>query len=395
MPAYRVVMVVTALVLAFPAFGQGVELDLTDKPAVETQYRPTLAFLGVYASGDDVAGQTGRAKMLEDALLKSIENGEGFSKIIAPASAQKAAPQGGFTRCLEWTCVNAAAIKLGVHRVLMGVVEKRGPGSQLTLYGFDSTLPSLIGANVESGEREEKKQLGGFAGISGSSSAQKDRDFVRKALNASAPLLEKLSNPLGKLVVDCIEPSAVTTMGDRTLGTGSFELPMPAGRHELTTEAKGFLPFSTGATVEPQKATTVQVLLAAKPLDERVGMVEESTEGRQKIPFYKKPATYVMAGGVAILATGLVFGMLAKQTESTAGRTQNGPMLGITRAQAKQAQTQAMLSNVLVGVGGAAMAGGAVWFFLSPTYETPTHPEVERNEPGGGFGFTVGAGGSF
>ena len=102
-----------------------------------------------------------------------------------------------------------------------------------------------------------------------------------------------------------------------------------------------------------------------------------------------------MAGGVAILATGLVFGMLAKQTESTAGRTQNGPMLGITRAQAKQAQTQAMLSNVLVGVGGAAMAGGAVWFFLSPTYETPTHPEVERNEPGGGFGFTVGAGGSF
>ena len=138
MPAYRVVMVVTALVLAFPAFGQGVELDLTDKPAVETQYRPTLAFLGVYASGDDVAGQTGRAKMLEDALLKSIENGEGFSKIIAPASAQKAAPQGGFTRCLEWTCVNAAAKAARIRSTprsggeLVGVGDMSGIGLHQT-----------------------------------------------------------------------------------------------------------------------------------------------------------------------------------------------------------------------------------------------------------------------
>ncbi|MBX7115353.1 MAG: PEGA domain-containing protein [Myxococcaceae bacterium] len=395
MPAYRAVTAVTCWVLAFSAFGQGVELDLTDKPSVEAQFKPTLAFLGVYASGDDVAGQTARAKMLEDALLKSLENGEGFSKIITPAIAQKAAPQGGFTQCREWSCVNAAAVKLGVHRVLWGVVEKRGPGSQLMLYGFDSSLPALIGANVESGEREEKKQLGGFAGINGSSAAQKDRDFVRKALNASAPVLEKLSNPLGKLVIDCIEPSAVTTMGDRTLGTGSFELPMPAGRHDISTEAKGFLPFSTGVTVEPQKTTTVQVLLAAKPLNERAVMVQESTEGQRKIPFYEKPATYVVVGGAAILATGLVFGMLAKQTESTAGRTQNGAVVGITRAQAKQAQTQAMLSNVLVGVVGAAMAGGAVWFILSPTYETPNHPDAERGEPGGGFGFTASVGGSF
>jgi hypothetical protein len=394
MPAYRVVTAFAVLLLTNSARAQEVELDLTDKPEVAAEFKPSVAFLGIYAAGEDSASQASRAKLIEEAMLKAMQGNQTFAKIVDVQASQKAVPPGSFTSCLAWTCISATAAKLDVHRVLIGIVEKRGPGSFLTLYGFDSALPELVGATVESAEREEKKQLGGFAGLTGSSTAQKDRDFIRKANNAAAPLLEKLANPLGKVTIDCIEPSAVTSIGEKALGTGSFEVHLPAGHHEFTTTAEGYKPFLAGVTVEPQKAAMLRVALAAKPLELRAGQVEESHEGRTAIAFYEKPATYVMAGGVAVAAVGLVLGLVAKGTERMALSSQQGNLVGISRAQAKQAQTQAMLSNVLVGVGGAAVAGGAVWFFMAPKYLAA--PDNTKAEPSGaGFGFTLGVGGSF
>lgn len=394
MLAYRVVTGLSLFtLLATDVRAQDLEIDLTDQPAVPAEFKPSIALLGVYASGEDAEGQAPRAKLIEEALQKAIEGSGSFGKIVDVATAQKAAPPVSIATCMSWACINTLAAKLDVHRVVVGIVERRGVGSFLTIYGYDSMLPEVLGVTVESGEREEKKQLGGFAGLTGSSAAQKDRDFVRKANNAAAPLLQKLATPLGKLVVDCFVASAITKLGEKPLGTGAFETYLPAGRHELTTTADDYKPFSAGITLEPQATATFKVSMVAKPLDHAVSL-NDSAEYGQPIAFYKKPGTYVMAGGVAMVATGLVLGLMAKQTERTALASRQGNIVSIGRDDAKRAQTQALLSNVLVGAGGAVAAGGAVWFFLSPKYEAAPAVDAAPSD-GAGFGFTIGAGGTF
>jgi hypothetical protein len=69
--------------------------------------------------------------------------------------------------------------------------------------------------------------------------------------------------------------------------------------------------------------------------------------------------------------------------------------VGVTRAEAKAAQTNAILADVLVGVGAALVAGGVTWVVLTPTVGPVKKPTVEPGESTGINGAVLSFSGSF
>ncbi|MBL8920124.1 MAG: hypothetical protein JNJ54_14760 [Myxococcaceae bacterium] len=102
-----------------------------------------------------------------------------------------------------------------------------------------------------------------------------------------------------------------------------------------------------------------------------------------------RPVGYALFGaGVVAAGVGVVFGVLANGARArVTGATQDGQGLitSLTQRQAQtleqQARSQAVLANVLFGVGGALAAAGVVLFFVgAPTSEAPVSLTIA---PGG------------
>jgi hypothetical protein len=70
-----------------------------------------------------------------------------------------------------------------------------------------------------------------------------------------------------------------------------------------------------------------------------------------------------------------------------------GDPLGVTRTEAKAAPTNALLANILVGVGSAAVVGGVTWIIVTLPPPPPTVP-VKTN-PGEPTETTAPAPGAF
>lgn len=99
--------------------------------------------------------------------------------------------------------------------------------------------------------------------------------------------------------------------------------------------------------------------------------------------------TWVALGtGVALTGTGVAFGLLTKDTQdeydSLAGRAQ----LDLERLQELQdeGERNALLTNILIGTGVAAIAAGVVLFFVEGGGETPVEGEATTVTPNFGFG---------
>ena len=79
---------------------------------------------------------------------------------------------------------------------------------------------------------------------------------------------------------------------------------------------------------------------------------------------FTRPGLYLALLGAAAVGVGIVFGQSAVKVKGLLAA--GGDPVGVTRADAKAAPTSALLANVLVAAGGAAVVGGVTWVVLTP-----------------------------
>jgi hypothetical protein len=381
------------ILAATAAFAQDFELDLTEeKPVVPVELRPTLAVLSVKsADGEDVSAS--RAKQLEAEFLKELGASDTFQTVIEPSGAKIALGSdfAKYDACVDYACFEAAAKALKVHRVVRLTVQKQGVGSLATMYGFDPGFNEVLVVGQESGEKAEKA----FLGVSGKSQAQKDKEFMKKMIPFLAQVQKALATPNGKIIIDN-DPSALATVDGVEAGIGSSEFIAQRGRRTVKATSAGYKPFEETVTVEPSKTVEVKVQLVAIPIEQVV--VAKPVEN-PKDSFFARPGLYIALVGAIAAGVGIGFGQAAQsvQNKLTAG----GDPVGVTRAEAKSAPTNALLANVLVAAGSAAVVGGVTWIILTPTAAPPapaikpgTIEPVESQQPGP-TGAMLNFGGSF
>ncbi len=389
-------LVCLLLSLSVPAFAQDFEgLDLSGEekaPEVPVEFRPTLAVISVKAADkEDVSAS--RARQLEAELLKQLGQGDLFQTVVEPSSVrqQLGAEFATLEACTtDYSCFENIARKLKVHRVVRLTVHKQGVGSVVEMYGYDPGFNEILHVGQDSAEKAEKT----FLGVAGKSQASKDKEFIKKMSGFLTQVQKRLSTPIGKIIVDNADPGALVMIDGNEGGVGNIEAFVQRGSHTVKVTASGFKPFEKSIIVEPTKEVTVQVTLEAIPLDPVV--VAKVAEGPSNNVF-TKPGLYVALVGAAAVATGVILGQSAQnvKTRIEAG----GNPVAVTRAEAKDAPTQALLANILVGAGAAAVAGGVTWIIVTLPPPVPTStgvkPTLEPTESVNPSGAMIRFGGSF
>ena len=383
-----------ALLFATVAVAQDFELDLTEeKPATPTELRPTLGVLSVKAADTEEVSAS-RARQLEAELLKQLGQGDLFQTVVEPSAArtQLGPDFAAADACVDYSCMESAAKKLKVNRLVRLTVKKQGVGSVVTMYGYDPGFNEVLVVSQDSAEKAEKA----FLGVAGKSQAQKDREFLKKINPFLVQVQKTLSIPNGKIIIDN-DPSALATVDGVEAGTGSCEVIAQRGTRTVKVTSAGYKPFEKTVTVESAKSVEVKVSLVALPLEQVVVVkpVEEKTGG-----IFTRPGLYLAVVGAAAVAVGIVYGQSAMAVKSKIAT--GGDPVGVTRTDAKAAPTSAMLANVLVGAGAAAVAGGVTWIILTPgpakapapAPKTGTGEPVESTTPAS-TGFMLNVGGTF
>lgn len=388
----RTLLAVATVLCGARSFAQELELDLSE-PDVPMEFRPTLAVLPVRLSGASEPALQARAKLIEEAALKAAQANTAFAKVLSPAEAASFGLETPNSECADYACLQKAAEALKVNRVVSITLTKAGAGSTAALYAFDPSKAELVTSVAESAEAKEQKKLSAFAGISGKSQAQRDREFVARVKTSIAEVLDKVTTPLFKLSVDSIDSSSTTLLNGRPAGTGSFDAYLDAVPYELRVDAVGYLPFEKKLSPAPKSVETVRVVLVAKPI-ERKDAVEVVQRPTGPAPWYGRPGLYIAAAGVVAAVIGITCGLQAAAIQGRAIDSDGDGAVDIRRTDADTARRYATAANVLVPVGAVLAAGGATWFFLTPVFSkpaAPTAPEVD----GAGFGVMASFGGTF
>lgn len=369
--------------VAVASAAQEFELDLSgdSTPAAPAELRPSLVVLEVIATDAEPVSAS-RARQLETELLAALTKTEQFQSVVGPAAAKQglgALP----ASCADFQCFQSAINKLKVHRAVRVLLQKQGVGSLVTLVGFDPALPEIVKSSIDSDERAEKT----FFGVAGKTQAQKDREFLKKMVPLVQNTLKKLSTPNGKLVVESGDPGVKVLVDGEAVGQGRQDLIVQRGSHTVSIENSIYEPFSKDANVEPLKTATVDVKLIAKPV------AVKKVEKPSGTPLFKRPGLYLALAGA--IAAGVGAG-LGASSQAVKQRLATGEMPSpVTRTEAQGAATSAVLGSVLMGVGGAAVAGGIVWIILTPTPVDANAAEPTDAALSGPSGLTLSIGGTF
>ncbi len=384
---------VVSLLFAAPAPAQELGLDLSE-PLAPAEYQPALLFLGVFTQDTESGGEA-RRKAVEELLVKTLTGRSGFSRVAFLKDLPKE-QQAGADTCVETACLKQLASKNSVQRVLSVQLTRVGPDTKADIFAMDIGQSAPANASALSTESKEAKKLSAFAGLSGRSASSRDREFAQRTLAALLPLLDQLATPLGKLVVDCIEPNAVATLDGAEVGKGSFSVIFPKGRYALHIAAEGYAPVDQPVDIQPGQATEVKITLVALAI-ERAPIAAVDTSGPGAGEYFTRPGVYIAAAGVVATIVGFAMGASAQATAAKAVDANHDGAVDISRAEAAAARTQATMANVLVPVGLAAVAGGAIWFFLTPRSAPdaplPVSPTEATDAPSSGF--MLGFGGTF
>lgn len=369
--------------LAAAASAQEFELDLSGDatPAVPAELRPSLVVLEISA-GDAEPVSASRARQLETELMAGLTRSEQFQAVLSPAAGKQGL--GGLAgACADFACFQAATSKLKVHRAVRITVQKQGVGSVVTLVGFDPALPEIIKSSLDSDERAEKT----FFGVAGKTQAQRDREFLKKMVPMVQNSLKKLATANGRLLIESGDPSARLLVDGEPVGQGRQELIVQRGSHTVALDNAVYEPFTKDVNVEPLKTAAVEVKLVARPV--AVKKVERPT-GR---PIFTRPGFYVALAGA--IAAGVGAGLGASSQSVKQRLASGGVPTPVTRTEAQGAATSAMLGSALMGVGGAAVAGGVVWMILTPTAVDTNAAEPTDATLSGPSGLTLSIGGTF
>jgi hypothetical protein len=205
----------------------------------------------------------------------------------------------------------------------------------------------------------------------------KRRDYAQAQAAALEPRLAKLtiSAPAGA-------PAGLVVTRDGTkIDSGALGTPLyiDAGAHQITASAPGFEAFTQAITLVDGKAETLTIPpLTAKPVP-----VATTPPAQPVIEHHAAPAappsrtrTYVGFGvggaGIAAVGVGLVFGVKANSTYKDATALCGSDLVCSPANYSRgnqlthDAHSTAMASTVLVVVGGAAIAAGAVVLLTAP-----------------------------
>jgi hypothetical protein len=171
------------------------------------------------------------------------------------------------------------------------------------------------------------------------------------------------------------------TLGAAELGVA---VPVNPGAHALSASAPGKRPWSTSITVldKPGTVSAVVPVLEAAPEAIAVGGAIAAPPGATSGPesaaadrpageraWGPRQTVGLATGGAGLIAVaiGAYFGLEAKSTydgwQGSCGATQTSSSCV---GQRDSASTQALASDVLFGVGAAAIVGGAVVYFTAP-----------------------------
>jgi hypothetical protein len=203
----------------------------------------------------------------------------------------------------------------------------------------------------------------------------KRADYAQKQATALEPRLPKLSiSPPANKPAGFVVKRDGTPIDAGELGVALYVDP---GTHEVTASAAGFESFSVTVTLIEGKTETLAIpALVAKPVTEEnkaeVEQEVDTTEITARARKRKFVALGLGGGGVVAIAVGMVFGAKASSSYSDAKKL-CGDDLVCSAANFDQgkklvadARSAGTISTVLVGLGVAAAAAGAIVYFTAP-----------------------------
>jgi PEGA domain len=353
------------------ALGQEFELDLSEAkpPPPPEEFRPRLAVLSVKAVDSDEVTMA-RARQFEAEFLKQLAQGDQYQTVVEPSTARQllATDFAAADACTEYACLEAVAKTLKVHRVVRLTLEKKGAGSMATMYGWDPGFNEVLIVSQDSGEKAERT----FLGVAGKSQASKDREFIKRMGPFLAQVQKTLALPNGKIIVDNADPSAVVTIDKAEGGIGSMEAIVQRGTRTVRVTAAGYKPFEQTVTVEPAASVEVKVSLVAVPIEVSTLRVKPTAAPS----VFTSPGLYLAIAGAAAVVSGVIIGQSAQSVKNRLAA--GGDPVNVTRAEAKVAPTNALMADVLVGAGAAAVAGGVTWIIVTLP---PAAPAPRRGGP--------------
>jgi hypothetical protein len=201
----------------------------------------------------------------------------------------------------------------------------------------------------------------------------KRADYAQKQATALEPRLPKLAITAPNKPAGFVVKRDGTPIDAGELGVALYVDP---GTHEVTATADGHEPFSVTVNLVEGKTETLTIPpLVAKPVAETEPAVEQEVDtgaiaakARQR----KFIALGVGGGGVVALGVGLVFGAKAMSSNDDAKKL-CGDDLSCSpenfdrgKKLVSDSRSAGTISTVLVGVGIAAVAAGAVVYFTAP-----------------------------
>ena len=204
----------------------------------------------------------------------------------------------------------------------------------------------------------------------------KRADYAQKQATALEPRLPKLaiSAPVNKPAGFVVKRDG-TAIDAGELGTALYVDP---GTHEVVASATGYESYTVTVTVVEGKTETLSIPpLVAKPAatedkksdgEQEVDTAAISAKARQR----KLIALGLGGGGVVAIGVGLVFGAKASSTYSDAEKLCGSDLVCSTenfdkgKKLVSDARSAGTISTVLVGIGVAAVAAGAVVYFTAP-----------------------------
>ena len=204
----------------------------------------------------------------------------------------------------------------------------------------------------------------------------KRADYAQKQATALEPRLPKLaiSAPVNKPAGFVVKRDG-TAIDAGELGSALYVDP---GTHEVVASATGYEPYKVTVTLVEGKTETLSIPpLVAKPAssedkkpdaEQEVDTAAISAKARQR----KFIALGLGGGGVVALAVGLVFGAKASSNYDDAKKLCGNDLVCSMenfdkgKKLVSDARSAGTISTVLVGVGIAAAAAGAVVYFTAP-----------------------------
>lgn len=196
---------------------------------------------------------------------------------------------------------------------------------------------------------------------------------------AGETFVAEIEPRLSRLRVEATDPAPgmVVKRGGAVLGSAALGVPLAVdpGEHAIEAAAPGHTPWSTTVVVEPGSPETVVVipaLVASGAPPPRLRPTPTTTDERDTL----RLAGLVVGGaGLAVVVVGVAFGVM---TLSDASAAEEDPSLCPAQRctpagedAIADAETKAWVSNVALGLGGAAVVVGGVLVVLSLRDDAP------------------------